>query len=734
MRMATLRPRAFSWHQLHWPHEVTAKQLEAALRALSGTSTPRRRHCLTLLAVGRAGRVEHYVAAPASHGLGLPRQLAAVIPGIALEPINGSPEVGVDRAWRCWASSRVLPLDTKHPDTIAGGIIAALSTPGRHELLVLRWTLGRVLRPATPQVARGWRSEIAAALGKEVADLVAGGSPDGLPPAALAHKRAAPGWSACLDLGVRAHGRRRQRQLLGHLSGALRVAQAPGVQLGFRPTRTAPVAQLGVPARRNLRMNVDELAGLAGWPIGITARLPVLGQTSRLLEHPARPPRSARVIAEGTYPGGEAPLVLSARDALQHLHVIGPTGTGKSTLLLNLITQDMATGRSVVVIEPRGDLISDVLARVPDDRLDDVVVVDPTDPAPVGINPLAVRGMPGDLKAEHILTVFKSIYADSWGPRTQDILTAGLLTLTQTPAMSLAAFPLLFTNETFRRRLVANVDDPLALDMFWQWFEDLSAAERADALAPVMNKLRSFLLRKALRRIIGQPQPALDLRDIYRKRTILLVNLATGEMGPEASALLGAMVVSALWQTVLGRTAVPAERRHPVMVFLDEFQSYLALPTDLADVLAQARGLGVGLTLAHQHLAQLPSPIKAATLANARSRVVFASQHDDAQVFVRDDARLTPADVRGLDRYSVYASLLADNRTTPYASGQTLPAPPVVRDGDEVRERSRRRWGIPAAAIDAELEALIDDGSRGPAPSAPANGRAFVITDRPESG
>lgn len=721
--------RRLRWYQIRWPHEVTVDQLDAVLRSLNGASTPRIRHCLTMLAVAQAGTVSHYIAVPDTKATVLTSQLDAAIPGIALQPLDDPPATPVNRAWRCWASSRTLPLDAKHPTTIARGMLAALATVGRDETLAVRWTLGRVRRPTSPRAGNRRHSEIAAGLGTGFADLLASPTAPGDPPAAVAHKQGQPGWRACLHLGVGADGRRRQRQLLGHLAGSVRAAQGPGVQLGFRPTRRAQLDTGRVPHVRNLTINVDELVGLAAWPIGQTLTLPVAAQPNRLLERSAAA-TSSRIVAQATYPGDDGPLTLSARDGLQHLHVIGPTGTGKSTLLLNLICQDMDAGRSVVVIDPRGDLVADVAARVPDDRVDDVVIIDPMDSAPVGINPLSTPGLPSHLKAEHILTIFKSIYAESWGPRTQDILTAGLLTLAENPQMSLAGLPLLFTNETFRRNAVAGIDDPLALDLFWQWFYDLSTAERADAIAPVMNKLRAFLLRKHLRRIIGQANPRFDLRDLFLRRRILLVNLAVGALGPEASALLGALLVSQLWQTVLGRAAVAPERRHPVMVFLDEFQSYLALPTDLGDVLAQARGLGVGLTLAHQHLAQLPAPIKAATLANARSRVVFASQYDDAQVLVRDDVRLTPADVRGLGRYAVYVSLITAGQTTPYASGQTFPPPPALRNGDEIRQLSRHQWGVPASAVDAQLEALVRDGQP-PATPAPSGTSTFIEGPRP---
>jgi hypothetical protein len=691
---------------------VDAEQLAAALAALNGYSTPRRRSTLVLAAVGEAGHVAHYLAVPAMRSAGTRAQLEAAIPGLTAVPIDRPPTFSADRVWRGWISTRQRPLDTRHPIVVARGLLTALARAEHDETLVMRWALGPVRRPASTRRRAGF-DDYGLGLPDWAREALNGPNTVDDPEArtALAQKQGRPGWRAAFHLGARATGRRRQRQLLGALAGAARVAQAPGAQIGFKPS-TRPAFRTALPRRRPLLVNVDELVGLSAWPLGMTEDLPVERERSRLLAPTAPLTGAGRVVAEATYPSAERPLGLSSADALQHLHVIGPTGTGKTTLLLHLICQDMAAGRSVVVIEPRGDLIADVLARVPDHRVDDVVVIDPTDPAPVGINPLATPGVPAELRVDHILAVFKRLWADNWGPRTQDILTSGLLTLAATPGMSLAALPILFTNDEFRASLVHRVDDPLALGPFWHWFNSLQPTERANVLAPVMNKVRVFLLRERLRRVVGQPTPRFALADIYRRRTVLLVNLSAGALGPESSALLGALIVSQLWQTVMARGQVAPQRRHPIMVFVDEFQNYLHLPTDLADVLAQARGFGVGLTLAHQHLAQLQPAIRAAVLANARSRVVFATNHDDADVLVRNTTRIAASDVVGLGRYAIYASLLTNGEAT-WVSGRTLPPPPETRPSGDLRQRSRDRWGVPATAIDAELAALAGSQATG---------------------
>jgi hypothetical protein len=205
---------------------------------------------------------------------------------------------------------------------------------------------------------------------------------------------------------------------------------------------------------------------------------------------------------------------------------------------------------------------------------------------------------------------------------------------------------------------------------------------------------------------LAKPGPRFDLGSVFTGSKIVLVSLAKGPLGPVAANLLGSLAVSSLWQAALRRSSIPVAKRHPVLIYIDEFQDFLALPTDLGEGLAQARGLGVGFTLANQHLGQLTSDFRAAALANARSRVLFRLSHDDAAVLAKGSTVITAEDVEGLGKYEAYASLLAEGEATPHASVRTLQAPPTARPATEILARSRARWGIPIAEINAELAAL----------------------------
>ncbi|MBV9823348.1 MAG: type IV secretory system conjugative DNA transfer family protein, partial [Actinobacteria bacterium] len=375
-----------------------------------------------------------------------------------------------------------------------------------------------------------------------------------------------------------------------------------------------------------------------------------------------------------------------------------------------LIEQDIAAGHGVVVIEPKSDLTEDVLAHIPPERRDDVVVLDAADRTPVGLNPLASSGERAEVTADLLLAVFKALYADSWGPRTQDILHSCLLTLARRDDATLVMLPLLLTDAGFRRSLTSGLRDPLALEPFWTWYEQLSPGERAQAIAPLMNKLRQWLLRPSLRAVLGQREPRFQLSQVFTEQKIFLVPLRKAILGPEAAALLGSLVVAQLWQTIQARAAVPASKRRPVMVYIDEVQDYLHLPTDLADALAQARGFGAGFTLAHQFLGQLPLPMRTAVLSNARSRVCFQLSREDAGQLAKGHPELGAEDFTALGQYQVYASLFAHGASSPYASGVTLPPSAAISQPSELLRASQQRYGRPLDEIEAGFAELIRSG------------------------
>jgi hypothetical protein len=688
-------------YRLVWPRETTGAVVTTAVRALAATAgTP-----VTLEALGRFGRVEHRLHLVEGRSGAVISQLRAAIPGVALEHIQPDPLPDFGLALDLRLTTRRRALRTDNSDATSRSVLTALANVGREEALLLRWHLTDRLHP-TPVPSAGH-----ALLPESLTRAILSASFGTPPPAdadtrgALRQKQGEAGWRLVGQLGVAAASAPRRQQLANAVLGALRTAEAPGVQIGARATSGRALHR--PPRHGRIRLNVSELSAVAGWPIGVTTELPVLQLSSRRLPASRAIPVAGRVIGESTWPGAGRNLALTPEDSRMHLHLLGPSGVGKSTLLVNLALQDIRAGRGLVAIDVKGDLVSDILARTPVDRAGDVVVIDPARvDAPVGLNPLAATGSP-ELAADDLLSVFHALYAANWGPRTQDILGAALMTLAKVGGHSLVSVPLLLTHEGFRRRVIGKVGDPIGVGAFWAQYEAWSEPERTLAIAPVLNKLRPFVMREGLRRIVGQAQPKFQFDDVFAHRRIVLIDLAKGRIGLEAARLLGAFALMLLWQAILNRSHVQAEKREPVIVLLDEFQDYLALPLSLEDALAQARGLGVGFTLAHQHLKQLTPSVKAAVLANARSRVCFQLAAEDAREFARNQTLLAAEDFMSLDAYHFYSQLVAGSKVQPWCSGRTFEAGRQYGRAAWIREQSAERYGTPASEVDEQLERLI---------------------------
>ncbi|MDE7415062.1 MAG: type IV secretion system DNA-binding domain-containing protein [Lachnospiraceae bacterium] len=500
------------------------------------------------------------------------------------------------------------------------------------------------------------------------------------------------------------------------LISALKVLESAGVRIHEETEDSKQLNTAHVPWHFPLRLSIKELANFLLLPAGEEELPGTPGLHPKLTLPPKwyRNPtnlQNDRSFAISMDIAAPKKLSISPRDGLEHVHLIGPTGSGKSTAMLHLILADIKAGRSVLVIDPKADLVNDILARIPENRIADVVVLDPSDSCPVGFNPLAFKGY-GDpaLIADAILGVLKEIWSDSWGVRIQDVLSAALLTLTDVDGASLLWLPPLLTDDNFRQRITSQVKDKVALRPFWQQFDALKDAERHQWIEPVLNKLRQLLFRKGLRSVLGQARPKFSLTDLFYERRIVLVPLNKGLVGGESARLLGSLIVGLTWTLALSRANVPPERRHIVGVYIDELQDYLSLPTDLSDALAQARGLGMALTLAHQYRDQLPTEIRAGIDANARNKIVFGLNSKDAKDFAAMAPELTPEDFMGLPRYQIYTSFQSSGRNTGWVMGRTLPPPPAIRDAADLKAQSQSAYGIPAEQVEEEyLKMFADD-------------------------
>ncbi|BCB84461.1 type IV secretory system conjugative DNA transfer family protein [Phytohabitans suffuscus] len=534
----------------------------------------------------------------------------------------------------------------------------------------------------------------------------------------------------CVSLraGVSAGSRARTYAVFGRVWGTLRGQNASGVLLVRRwwmpeqwAARRLEAFATPLLLRYPMLLNVRELAGLVGLPLG-GVRLPGLPRAvSRQLPPAVNMPARGAVVGLASYVGmGDRPLALKTSDRLRHMWCLGPTGTGKSTLLANLALQDIAAGRGVALLDPKGDMVADILDRVPEERHDDIVVVSPGQTAyPVGLNVLDTgHGEHArELAVDAVVHLMASLWRSSFGPRTADVLRNALLTLTYTRAAdgsanTLVELPEVLLNPAFRAFLLAQPTVPETVRPFWVSYDQMRDGERAQVIGPSMNKIRSFTTRTALRLMLGQSQ-GVRLDELFTKRRVFLFDLSKGMLGKGTTELVGSLVMAGLWQATLERITVLREQRHPIFMYLDDFQDFLRLPIDLADILAQARGHGVGMVLAHQHLGQLSDDVRTAALGTARTQVTFQIEHDDARTLAGRFAPLTADDLTGLPAWEIAMRPCVEGSTLSPVTGRTLPLPEATTDGAALARASQQRYGVLRADVETAIRARIQPPARG---------------------
>lgn len=692
-----------TWSELAFQARPDAGDVQALMEHLAANATL---GVIIFEARASAGQVRYLIGSDRDHHSAITRLIVHHVRGSNTVPLT-APRLVPSAALAVRVPHRELPLraDNLEPATLS--VLSAMSAALGGEEAILQLTLDRRLAPMLEEGDVPRYANLAQLL-------------TGKPETISAHartryraKRAVHGFEAAIRLGARAGNESRTHGLLRPLLGGLRTLEAPGVHLAAREIAPSHISEPGIRGgifSKPITLSSLEAASLLGWPIG-NGYLP--GQPPKHPKRVSAPTglqRARHPFAVSKRSGKDLLVGLSKQDSLTHTLLIGRTGSGKSVLMSHLILDAIEDGRSVLVVDPKGDLISrELLPRIPHHRREDVVVIDPMSDLPVGINPFAEPGS-AELIADGLLAVFKTVYADSWGPRLEDVLSSALITLARTPGSTLAMLPALLTDVNLRRRLTKNLRDPVGLEPFWRAYEAMGPEQRAQVIAPVLNKLRPYLLRSSLRRTLGQAQPKFSLSELFTKRRIVLVNLNKGLLGAEGSRLLGSLVVSQLWPLILARASVPLEKRHTVNVFIDEVQDYLALPTDLADAFAQARGLGVGFTVAHQYRRQLPSALLAGLDSNARSVITFGLDHDDATALAKRAPDLEAEDFMALGRHEIYLNLMHHGEATGWFSGRTLAPGEPTTDAASLLRTSLERYGRAASDVDREIERAIGIG------------------------
>lgn len=366
-------------------------------------------------------------------------------------------------------------------------------------------------------------------------------------------------------------------------------------------------------------------------------------------------------------------------DRLAHLYVIGQTGVGKSSLLERLAEQDGNAGRGFALVDPHGDL-ADALALSFRQRGIDFVYLDAANPRqPYGYNPLRnVRADKVPLAASGLLETFSKLWPDAWGVRMEHILRNSLFTLLEWPDATLPDILKLYTDKVFRQKAASNVSNPVVRAFWKSEFAHYQPRFAAEVLAPIQNKLGALLSDPMLHRVLVEPQIDLRFRSMMDRGQILLVNLAKGRIGSDSANTLGSLLVSTLGLAAMSRADLPAKRRQPYFMYVDEFQNFTTLA--FASMMAEMRKFGFGLVLAHQHVHQLEPDTRHAVLGNAGSLVCFRTGVEDAALFAKELApAFDPLDIINLPNRRFYTRLMIDGMPSlPFSAELTEMAHPAA--------------------------------------------------------
>ena len=476
--------------------------------------------------------------------------------------------------------------------------------------------------------------------------------------------------------------------------------------------------------RTGMLLSLDELAQIIHVPDRSVRNQSLVRRATRTKALPAVARGHELVLGVNAHRGVEIPASVPSDTRLAHTHVIGASGTGKSTLLLSLITQDIEHGRGVFVLDPHGDLIDEVLARIPDERADDVCLFDPSDPDyAVGFNVLSAESdVEKSLVASDIVAIFRRL-ATSWGDAMTTVLGNATLALLEYPdGGTLIELRRFLIDDAYCRQVLTAITDP-HVRYFWEKEYPLIGSR---SIGPILTRLDQFLRSKLLRQIVGQREGGLDIRRMVDDRRIVLARLSQGEIGTENAYLLGSLLITKLHQVALARQRIPIAERHPFHCYVDECQHFVT--ESMAALLSEGRKYGVGFTLAHQTLAQLagnPS-VAAALVGNAHTRIVFRVGDDDAKRLAEGCSFFEARDLRSLWRGEAVVRLGTgdyDFNLTVVPTGQVSPDEAAER-GERVRDRSRANYGI--ARVD-----LFD--AIPPGAGAPSTSQAPLIHPAPHA-
>jgi hypothetical protein len=680
-----------------FPAGLEAAQVSAVLEGLAGLPTS-----MELVAEIAAcdGSITHGLHVPEPMQESVRSTLTGIIPSLRLTEEASAWSETVTLSLRLFVPASLLSTD--NPVSASRSLLTGLAGLRGAEKVVIRWALtpGRAKprpvpvpekpTPAQREIARTWQA-----------------------------KAATPAFQVGGLALIRAATMARARELASHVENLLRSRRGliGGIRVTYeRGSRT--LASLPKVSRSSGALSVAELLPLLGLPLGADAVPNVEVGYRELLVPRQIPTKGGRVLFVGRDARGERPVVLSHEAATHHVAVVGPSGVGKSVLIANSILSEIAAHRGGVAIDPKGDLVDTVLARVRPEDAERIVVVDAGDDARPVAGLDVLHGGDPDRRADVLVRTLKAMVPE-WGIRSELFGRLGIRTLAEVPGATLLDLGRLFADSSYRQTAVAQLSDPF-LRQSWQSYEALSPAAQLDVIQAPMARIMALLSRPRVRAVVASPEPKVEIGKLLAQKRFVLVSLAPGVLG-EAAPLIGAAVMLATWDAIEERVALPPEQRHLINIFIDELATVAnGLPSDIELVAERARGLGVSLTVAVQTLGRVPEPTRSALLGNLATLITFRAAATEAAGIARELPGISADDLMALGRFEVAARVgVGAGSAVSVVTGRTEPLPPETGGAADIRDRSARSYGsapaTPGPAAINHLAATDDDlplGSR----------------------
>lgn len=451
-------------------------------------------------------------------------------------------------------------------------------------------------------------------------------------------------------------------------------------------------------------LNIHEIATLWHLPSAQIKTASIVWGNAVLSESPNNLPASMDMDSEEkektnffgrtTFKNTSAIFGIKNQDRRRHVWVVGKTGTGKSTLIANMVIDDIKKGRGVAVIDPHGDLCETVLNYIPKNRINQTIYFNPADrDYPIVINPLEVNTKEeAELVVSGLMSIFTKVWANVWSARMEYILRNSLLSLTEIPDSTLADVLRLLGEPEYRNRVVQKMQDD-ALKQFWvNEFNKMPPALQSEAISPIQNKVGQFVTSPMIRSILSQPRSTISLSKVMDDGMIFLANLSQGRLGEDNAALLGATLITKFQLAAMHRVDVPEDQRRDFHLFVDEFQNFAT--NSFIKILSEARKYRLNLMLANQYMAQIPTEVQKAILGNVGTLIAFGVGAEDAQVIHKEYAEVfSQNDLVNLENFQIAVKLMIGGHSSRPFLAHTLALPASANQNKQkVLEVSRQRW------------------------------------------